>query len=276
MSISVLILTLNEEENLPRCLESVRWSDDVVVFDSFSTDTTCEIAAQFGARVVKRRFDNYANQRNVALNEVSYIYPWILMVDADERVSMELSEEVIGCTDAADNPISLYRMRRRDMFMGRWIKRSSGYPTWFGRLFRRGQVRVEREVNEEYHTDGKIGYLSEHLIHEPFGKGISFWFERHNRYSSMEAARLVQDRCRPIDWRGILSGDPAIRRKTLKQLAYRLPGRPGFVFAYLYFVRMGFLDGRAGLSFSLMRTCYEYMIDIKVKELRRRAQGLPV
>jgi hypothetical protein len=110
-------------------------------------------------------------------------------------------------------------------------------------------VRVEREINEEYHTDGEIGHLQEHLTHYPFNKGISYWFERHNRYSTMEVEALVQEVSASFCVSELFSRDPVVRRKALKQLAYRLPGRPFIVFAYLYFARLGFLDGRAGLTY---------------------------
>jgi glycosyltransferase involved in cell wall biosynthesis len=276
MSVSVLILTLNEEINLPDCLESVSWSDDVVVFDSFSSDRTVEIAEQFGARVVQREFDNYAAQRNAAFNDVEYKNPWILMIDADERPTDELTREIKEICSEADSKTTLYRVRRKDKFFGKWLKRSSGYPTWFGRLFKAGTVRVEREINEEYHTDGEIGHLEEHLIHHPFNKGIAFWVERHNRYSSMEAAALIEEVRGRLRFRDLFSGDPTVRRKYLKQLAFRMPCRPLLVFCYLYFARFGFLDGMAGLTYCRLRAMYEYMIDLKVKELRRRDKGLPV
>jgi hypothetical protein len=162
------------------------------------------------------------------------------------------------------------------MFMGRWLRRSSGYPTWFGRLIRVGKVRVEREVNEEYLTDGRVGYLQEHLMHYPLNKGIAFWIDRHNRYSTMEAALLQKQGQADICFRGLLSKDPTVRRKNLKALAYRIPGRSFLVFFYLYFLRFGFLDGFAGLTYCLLRSIYEFMIDLKVLELRRRSGGKPV
>ncbi len=274
--ISVLILTLNEEVNLPGCLESVQWSDDVVVFDSFSDDRTIEIAEQAGARVFQRRFDNYANQRNAAFTDVEYKYPWILMLDADERTTPEMVAEIKGIVSGGETPITLYRLRRKDMFMGKWLRRSSGYPTWFGRFFRAGTVTVEREINEEYHTDGEIGLLSSHLWHYPFNKGISYWFERHNRYSSMEAVSLAAETKDALPWHLLSSQDPAERRKILKQIAYRLPGRPVLIFMYLYFFRLGLLDGFPGFTFCVLRMIYEFMIDVKIRELHRRRQGLPV
>ena len=274
--ISVLILTLNEELNISRCLASLGWCDDVVILDSLSSDETQKIATDWGARVVERPFDNYAAQRNFGLKEISYKHPWVLMVDADEEVSSKLVEEMKQVIAGCDEGTTLFRMRREDYFLGKWIKHSSGYPTWFGRLVRPDRVQVEREINEEYVTDGQVGYLEEHLIHYPFNKGIAYWFERHNRYSSMEAEALIAEAQETMPWKDLASGEPTLRRKALKQLAYRLPGRPWLVFGYLYLFRMGFLDGKPGLTYARMRKIYETMIDLKVMELKRRKKGLPV
>lgn len=275
-SISVLILTLNEETNLAECIDSCAWSDDIVVFDSFSTDRTCEIAAGKSVRLLQRRFDNYAAQRNAALAEVPYKHPWVLMVDADERTPEDLVHEMLEAVTTADSDIALFRMRRKDYFLGRWLRRSSGYPSWFGRLVRLGRVRVERAVNEEYIADGKIVHLRSHLHHFPLNKGIAYWYERHNRYSDVEAQAKVQAHSSRLSIAALFRGDPIARRRALKQLVYRLPMRPSIWFLYLYVFRMGFLDGAAGLAFSRMRASYETMIDMKVLELERRRRGGPV
>jgi glycosyltransferase involved in cell wall biosynthesis len=274
MSISVLILTLNEEINLPACLESVKWSNDIVVFDSYSTDRTVEIAQQAGVKVVQRCFDNYAAQRNAALQNVGYKHDWILMLDADERVTPELRIEIHNKVQMVDGKTTLFRFRRKDMFCGRWLRHSSGYPTWFGRLIRKGRVQVLREINEEYHTDGYIGFLKEHLIHFPFNKGVAFWFERHNRYSTMEAEIIVEQKSEKFSFKLSAIRDPVIRRKAFKKIAYSLPFRPLIVFVYLYIIRMGFLDGVPGLFYCILRTIYEFMIDLKVKELKIRGKDL--
>jgi len=275
-AISVVILTLNEEENLPECLKSCAWSDDVVVFDSFSTDRTTSIAVNGGARLVQRQFDNYAAQRNAALTEVSFRYPWVLMVDADERVPADLVEEMSTAIANAPHDTALFRMRRKDYFLGRWLRRSSGYPSWFGRLMRLGRVHVEREVNEEFVADGNVVHLHAHLVHFPLNRGIAHWYDRHNRYSTMEAIAKLEAVRTPIPFRSLLGKDPVVRRRALKQLVYRLPMRPLIWFSYLYFVRLGFLDGRAGLVFSRMRASYEMIIDLKVLEFEQRRKGLPV
>lgn len=263
--ISILILTLDEEINIADCLASCSWCDDVVVLDSYSGDRTVELAQARGARVVQRPFDNYAAQRNFGLHEISYKHRWVLMLDADERTPPELVAEMKQAINSMSSDICLFRMRRKDFFFGRWLKRSSGYPTWFGRLVRPEHVRVEREINEEFITDGKIGFLMEHLHHFPFNKGVAWWYERHNRYSSMEATRLNAEKQIPMAWKKLISGDPATRRKVMKQIAYRLPLRPIFVFSYLYVIRLGILDGMPGFYFCAMRASYELMIDIKEK-----------
>jgi glycosyltransferase involved in cell wall biosynthesis len=274
--VSVLILTFNEEANLSGCLDSVAWSDDVVVLDSFSTDATVSIARQRGARLFQRAFDNYAAQRNFGLKEVAYRNPWVLMLDADERVPPALCEEILRATGGAASSTTLFRMRRKDYLHGRWIKRSSGYPTWFGRLMRVGRAWVERPYNEEFHTDGEIVSLSCHLDHYPFNKGFAAWIQKHDSYSTMEAKLRASQPVEPARLRDLFARDPSRRRRSHKALLYRMPMRPVLVFAGLYLVKGGLLEGRAGLTFSLLRAWYEYLIDCKTLELRRRAAGLPI
>lgn len=282
MCVSILILTLNEEANLAACLRSVAWSDDIVVLDSGSTDRTQEIALSFNVKFQHRTFDDYAKHRNYGLNEIAYNHQWLLMVDADEAVSEELAAEIKEAVTNAADEICLYRMRRKDHLLGSWIKHSSGYPTWFGRLMRIGRVSIERAINEEYVTTGKVGFLKHHLLHYPFNKGFHAWFEKHNRYSTMEAeARVMSLDAHTASsylwkdvWKNLRAADPTIRRRETKRLVYELPGRPVLMFGALYILRGGFIDGYAGLTFCMLRSIYEYMIDCKTKELNRRRRGL--
>lgn len=272
MTISILILTLNEEVNLPRCLASVDWCDDIVVLDSFSRDRTIEIAKTAGARIVQHKFDNYAAQRSYGLKEIGYKYSWLLMLDADECCPKNFYEEANEKTIIRNNDICLYRFRRKDIFMGRWIRRSSGYPTWFGRLIKIGFVRIQREVNEEYYTDGKTGFLKSHILHHPFDKGLSAWIEKHDRYSNMEATLLADLKKEKIYMRQIFAKDPVIRRRILKSIFYRLPGRPFIAFIALYILRGGILEGRAGFTYCALRAFYEFMINCKLTELRLKQE----
>jgi glycosyltransferase involved in cell wall biosynthesis len=276
MSVSTLILTLNEEVNLPGCLESVAWSDDIVVFDSFSTDRTVEIAQAAGARVVQRQFDNWSAHQNWAVENIEFKYPWVYYTDADERVPLALAQEILSVTGAPDRPEAAYRLRFQNFLFGKWVKHSSLYPTWVLRLFRPKRIRWERIVNPVAVVDGPVGRLEGHFEHHSFNKGLAEWFDKHNKYSTGEAQELIRSSSERIDWGGIVCLEAARRRKAQKQLAYRLPGRPLLMFLALYVVRLGFLDGRAGLIYCTLRAIYEYMIDVKVKELRRREQRLPM
>ena len=277
MSISVLILTLNEEANLPRCLSGLQWCDDIVVLDSFSTDATGEIATNAGARFIQREFDDFAAQRNYGLHSITYKNDWVLMLDADEEATPELVEEMQRVTKESPADYVLFRMRRKDFLFGQWMRRCNAYPTWFGRLVKPTAVQVTRSVNEEYHADGQVGHLEGHLLHYSYNAGLHDWFQEQNLHSTMEAQRLVneQDRHR-WRFRDLVAGDPTVRRRALKHLALATPGRPILYFIYFYILRGGFLDGRAALTHSILRAYYEYMIDVKVKEGRRREAGLPI
>lgn len=274
--ISAIILTLNEERNIVECIRTLRtWCSDIVVFDSFSTDRTVELARSEGARIFQRKFDNYAAQRNAALQTVKYPGEWVLMVDADERWGSRLGNEMIAAISASENAdCSLFHFQRKDIFMGRWLKHNIGAGTWTGRLLRRNQVTISRDINEEYHCSGRKAYLAgERFLHYPFSNGVSWWFARHNRYSDMESVRLLEERSNAICWHDLIYGDQIQRRKNLKQLLYRVPGRPFWMFFGLYICKLGFLDGRAGFHYSLLRSIYEYMIDLKIMELNRRKAG---
>lgn len=262
--ISAVVLTYNEEIIIGDCLEALLFADEIIVFDSFSTDNTLKIAREKGAKTIQRNFDNYANQRNEALKSVSKNTEWILMVDADEIVTISLKDEILDII-RKNNEVKLFRVRRKDMFQGKWLKYSSGYPTWFPRLLKNGEVYVEREINEEYITNGKIGYLNEHLIHYPFNKGLNWWFQKHNLYSGMEAEKMISESSEILNLSLLFSNDPVDRRKFFKRLSFRIPFRPQLIFFLFFFVRKGFLDGYIGYTFCRMRKVYETMIDIKFK-----------
>ena len=273
--ISILILTRNEETSLPDCLASVAWSNDVVVLDSCSTDCTRAVAEAASARVEQHAFQDYADQRNVGLR-LGFKNDWVLMLDADERVPPVLRDEILTVTAQPDHQYSLYRVRRKDMFLGRWLRYSSGYPTWFGRMVRPERVQFERAINEKAVATGKIGYLREHIWHYPFNKGMDRWYERHNQYSTMEAELTQKELMTRRIWGKLFSRDPFLRRWSQKRFLYSLPMRPPIVFWYLYLARLGFLDGHAGYVFCRLRYQYEWMITLKVKENRRRNLQLPM
>src|SRR5436190_7920880 len=144
---SVLVLTLNEEINLARCLESLRWSDDVVVLDSFSSDRTVDIAREFGCRVIQRKFDNWSSHQNWAVQNIQFNHPWVYYSDADEVVSPGLAGAINRIVHATDREEVAWAVLRKDMLFGRWLRHSSMYPIWVPRLFKPDKISWERLVN---------------------------------------------------------------------------------------------------------------------------------
>jgi glycosyltransferase involved in cell wall biosynthesis len=264
---SIAILTYNEQDTLGGCLDSVVWADDVLVFDSFSTDRTVEIARERGARVMQHPFRGYASQRNACLELGAFKHPWVFMLDADERFTPELHAEIDALLRGVDAEFTLFRVRRKDYFLGRWIRRAALYPTWLERLMRHEDVRITREINEHCETEGRVGRLREHIVHHPFAKGLSAWIKRHDLYADMEARQRLEDTA-PLQWRQMLHPDAVTRRAELKRLAYRTPARPLLIFLYLLVARGAVLEGFSGASYSALRAWYELCIDIKCRELR--------
>lgn len=276
-NVSVLILTLDEEANLPACLASVGWSDDIVVLDSFSRDRTVEIAKSSGARVYQRRFDSEPAQRSYGLQEISYKHRLVYLPDADEITPPALRDEILSVARAPDRTAVAFHVRSRTMFMGRWLRRSGLYPTWFVRLVEPQRVRFEREINLRTVADGPEGKLDGHLLHYTFNKGLNAWYDKHNRYSWHEARETLRSlETERIDWVSALIGTGAKRRRALKTLSFRLPCRPLLRFLYMYVLRGGFLDGRAGFVYCRLLMTYETMIVTKMIEIRRRERGLPL
>jgi glycosyltransferase involved in cell wall biosynthesis len=276
MTVSVLILTLDEEINIGACLDALKWCDDIVVLDSFSQDRTVEIARERGARVLLRTFDNWSSHQNWAVTNILFRHPWVLYLDADERCTPELCGEALRRA-VPEAPETAFRIRRKDFYMGRWLRHAQLYPTWLVRLFRPERIRYERLVNPVANVNGPVGELAEHILHYPFSHGASHWIARHNRYSDLEAQEMFKVRSqRSGSVIGVFAGDPNARRRALKELFFRMPARPLVKFCYYYFLRRGFLDGRAGLTYSRLQAMYEFMIDVKYRELLRREKGLPV
>lgn len=270
LPVSVLILTLNEEVNLEACVAALAGCDDVVVLDSFSSDGTAALAERLGARVYQRRFDNFAGQRNYALEHIPFQYDWVLHLDADEIVTPALRAEIQRVI--AEGRFDAFRIPSKMMFFGRWLRYSGLYPSYQVRLGHRERLRF-RQVGHGQREDlppERVGTLEAAYLHYSFAKGLSDWVDKHNRYASDEAretVRALADR-RGVDWGGLLAPDAMRRRRALKGLSVRLPFRPSLRFLYMYVVRLGFLDGHAGLTYCRLLAFYEYLIVLKTRELR--------
>lgn len=266
--VSVLILTKNEEQNLPGCLASVSWSDDIHIYDSFSTDETIAIAQAAGAKVTQRQFDNWATHQNWGLQNIAFKYSWVFYIDADERMTPELVDSISKAVNESNKYVA-FRVQRRDFFMGHWLKHVQASPFYI-RLFRPEKMRYERLVNPISLVDGAVGQIEGFLDHYPFSKGITYWLERHNSYSSFEAQQIITDHLNGQSvnlYKAFFATDFNERRFHQKALFYRFPMRPIIKFLLLYILKGGFLDGKAGLTYALLQSFYEYMIVLKTNEL---------
>ena len=269
--ISILILTKNEQQDLPGCLQSVAWSDDIHVFDSMSTDATVDIARQFGATVTQRPFDTESVHKNWGLKNIPFKHSWIYQIDADERLTPALVAAMQAFVKSPGDSVAL-RVQRRDYWMGQWLKHVTPSPFNI-RLFRLGSVHYERLTNPVTRVDGPVAETACYFQHYPFSKGLTHWFDKHNRYSTAEAQQIVANRKNGAPFslrRALICADRNERRYHQKELYYRLPLRPVLMFLLLYVAKGGFRDGRAGLTFALLRSIYETMIVLKVRELEQK------
>ncbi len=263
---SVVILTLNEERDLPACLSSIASCDDIVVLDSGSSDRTVDIARASGGRVFSRAFDNFAGQRNYAQTEIPFRHPWVFHLDADERMTPELDAECRQMARRAD--IDGCYVAPKMMWEGRWIRHCTDFPAWQARYVRAPQFKfIEVGHGQREAPEMRLAYLHSSYLHDLSSGGESEWLERHRRYARAEALNLVRIGSR-IRWRDLLSSDGLRRRRAAKQLSYHLPARPLLRFVYQYLLRGGFLDGPQGLHYCRLLSRYEALTGAELARLR--------
>ncbi|MBZ5668197.1 MAG: glycosyltransferase family 2 protein [Acidobacteriia bacterium] len=274
--VSVLILTYNEEANIARCLESVRWAGEVFLVDSLSSDRTQGIAGGMGARVYSHPFEGYAEQRNWALENLPFSHDWVLMLDADERIPQALAEEISQAIADNRRDHAGYYMNRRFFFLGRWLKHGGLYPTWLLQLFRRDRARVEnRPLNEHVVPEGSSGYLSQPFDHQD-RRPLSDWISKHNHYADLETEQFLQESIQggyqdSIEVR--LWGNQPERKRWIKLKVWnRLPLllRPFLFFFRNYFLKGGFLDGGPGFIYHVLWSFwYQFLVSAKIIERRK-------
>jgi glycosyltransferase involved in cell wall biosynthesis len=244
--LSVTVVTLDEAATLRPCLESVAWADEIVVVDAESTDKTAAIAREFTDRVLVRPWPGFAAQKNFAIEQATG--EWILSLDADEEVSPELREEIgrlLGGAPAHDG----YRVPRKNIVWGRWMRHGGLYPDWQVRLFRRERGRFsEQRVHESVQVAGPVGRLRGALVHRSY-RDVGDFLARADRYATLAAE----------DW---VAGGGGVRRGDF---VLRPLGR----FLSMYVLRLGFLDGRRGL---LLAALYAYYVLIRSAKIWERAR----
>jgi len=267
--ITVVILAKNEATGIERCLQALTWCDDVIVVDDHSSDATVELSTKHGARVVTHRFESFARQRNWALEHAGARHDWVLMLDADEVVTENLRQEIERLLPMTGTEVVGFKMCRKTMFLGKWLRFSDGFPVWIVRLVRRGRFQFQDSGHGEVpvpHVNGQLATLTVPFLHYSFDKGLGHWIERHNRYSAREAEQELRD-ANQVGWSSMWSRDRATRRAALRAISRKLPCRAACRFLYQFIFKGGFLDGRAGLTFSWLMSVYEGLIVLKRREL---------
>lgn len=262
VSVSCVILTLNEEDNISAVIDSLRCADQIVVVDSGSSDQTVRLSTALGAQVLENEWPGYAEQRNWALAHPALHHDWVLFVDADERVTSEGWTEI---DSFLTNPRDYHAadFRRAVYLFGRQLKHGGFNTARVTRLLHRQHCRfLERPVHEHAIVDGRVHHMSVAIRHHDL-KPFSAWLDRHNSYSSLEAAaRLQPPEMKPTG--------PAARKQWLRtHIWQRLPARPLLMFVYIYIGRLGFLDGKAGLRIAASYAFQELSIQVKMEEFQR-------
>jgi glycosyltransferase involved in cell wall biosynthesis len=268
MKVSVLLLTLNEARNLPRCLDALAWCDDIAIIDSGSTDDTLDIARSRNVRVLYNPFRDFADQRNFGLTEAKFRHPWVLHLDADEVATPTFVEQLLAL-ESKDGIDSFY-VASKLMMLDQPLVHAGLFPNYQVRLGRLGVLKF-KQVGHGQREDmprERVGTFDEQYLHYAFSNGLKHWLKRHLDYAEAEAQVLVDARSRPMPWRDLLSRDRVVLRRSAKLLAFLMPlsMRPLLRFIHVYIVGRGFLDGRAGFLYASMLATYEAMLAILAYE----------
>jgi glycosyltransferase involved in cell wall biosynthesis len=277
--VSILIPIKNEAINLPRCLDSIKWADEIFVVDSQSEDNSVEIVKNYGAKVVQFRFNGtWPKKKNWALENLPFQNEWVFILDADEVLPPVAEFEIMNLVTSTRLDIAGYWINRRFMFMGKWL-RHAYYPNWNLRLFKHKLGRYEKITgvdtasgDNEVHEHVLVNGSSKHLMmsemdHYAF-PSIEVFIEKHNRYSNWEARVSLGGESRQLV-RPLQNTTVNLRRK-IKGFVNKLPFRPLMRFLYVYIWQKGFLDGKEGYYFARLHSIYEFLTIAKTAELRKK------
>lgn len=282
VTIAAVVLTLNEAANLPRCLASLAWCDEVLVLDSGSRDGTTSVAWELGARVLVHRPAGrflITEQRNWALEKGELQSDWVLFLDADEAIGPACQEAIMAALRQASSDRAQgrpgpegFELTPRYWFLGRWLRRTQGYPNWHPRLVRRGRLHFEGGVWESFPATARVDRILEPYEHYANSKGLDDWLERHRRYADWEAERIVAY----LDGAGSTALGTR-RHLPLRRLAARLwPLRPLLRLGQKLVLQGGWLEGWQALLFCLLMASYDLFTVVKVIETQRLRRGLPL
>ncbi|MBN1472207.1 MAG: glycosyltransferase family 2 protein [Syntrophaceae bacterium] len=271
MKISVIVLTFNSENTISATLESAyKVSEDIHVVDSYSSDKTIDILSRYHVNVVQHPFENYSMQRNWAMDNLPIKYEWQLHLDADERLSEGLVEELCVLKLSSHDNIYGFFIPRLVFFLGRPIRHGGMFPIWHMRLFRKGSGRCEkRSYDQHFYVKGRAERLTSPMI-DDHRMSLREWVLRHNRWADAEIAELTNIG-EQNEIAGRIHGNPVEKKRALRNFYYQMPLliRPFMLFLYRYIFRLGFLDGWEGLIFFVLQTFwFRFLVDAKLFERR--------
>ncbi|MFD1143395.1 glycosyltransferase family 2 protein [Larkinella insperata] len=277
-SISVIILTHNEEKHIGRCIASLLpFTDQIFIVDSFSTDQTVQIARSMGAVVAQNPWVNYATQFNYGIRHTPFQTTWLMRMDADEYVMPELATEIKNRLGTLPADVSGIYVKRRVMFMNRWMKHGAYYPIWLLRLWRNGQgICEETWMDEHIKLSAGRSIQFEHDIVDHNLNNLTWWTQKHNLYAIREVIDILNIRYnfdQSIRVEPKLFGTQEQRKRYLKLRYASLPlfTRPVVYFLYRYILRLGIIDGRPGLMWHFLQGLwYRFLVDAKLYEVYHR------
>lgn len=252
LKVTAYVITYNEEKKIKDCLESIKWADEIVVLDSFSTDRTVEICKEYADKVVQEKFEGFGKLRNTALAHTSN--DWIFSLDSDERATEEIKNEILGLL--AEGPKKdAYYVPRKTHFMGKWIRHCGWYPDYRQpQFFNKKKMKyTEQLVHETYELDGEIGYMKEHVLQFPF-IDLDQYFEKMDRYSSLRAREMAKEG----------------KKFSILNVIFN----PIAMFVRMYIQKLGILDGRHGFILSLLYAYYTTLKYIKLWEKQESKNGI--
>ncbi|CAA6807575.1 MAG: Glycosyl transferase, family 2 [uncultured Sulfurovum sp.] len=273
--ISVIILTYNEEQHIARCLQSLKSCvKEIFIVDSFSTDNTVKIAQSLGAKVYTNKWVNYAVQFQWGLDNCDIQSKWVMRMDADEYLLPELNEEISENISKLEENISQIYIKRRVFFMNQWIKHGSYYPIWLLRIwkFEYGKIE-ERWMDEHIKVSQGSSIKFEHDLVDHNLSNLTAWTSKHNNYATREAIDLLNYIYEFVKYDEVqpkLFGTQAERKRWLKVRYSKLPLflRPILYFHYRYFIKLGFLDKKAGFIWHFLQGFwYRFLVDSKINEI---------
>ena len=272
--VSAVILTYNEELNLRNCLQSIcDLVDEIIIVDSFSTDNTIEIAEEFNSIVYQNKFETHSKQWKWAIEHTDIKNDWVLGLDSDQSVSDNLKEELRNFFKSKIQSFDGIYVRRKQIFMGKWIKYGGYYPKYLLKAFRKDKVKIDDNelLDHHFYVQKNTKILESDIIENNLKeKDLSFWFQKHIRYAELLAKEEISSSSTRVEF---VENSPDKRTKLLKNIYSKLPLfiRPFIYFIWRYFFQLGFLDGTKGFVFHFFHAlCFRFMVDAKIYELRKQ------